>query len=175
MEFPLVQGPPHESDMVPVQHMIFVPYQYAYVFHSYSCCSDLGLGPCCHDCTVDSVFLSLRWLLIVVLWLIMTWRLLILSSGHIRIQIIRHVSHRKLILGVDTCHHSTCLPFFIFCKAPIRLLIYILLSGGTCDLPRFQPILNTFTNSYHICEISRGTADHFLKIQPLKRTHEDVD
>lgn len=46
--FLLVQGPPHESYMVPVS------YQYEDTFHNYSCCFDLDPDPCCRDCTIDS-------------------------------------------------------------------------------------------------------------------------
>lgn len=110
--------------------------------------------------------LSRCWLLILILWLILTRRLLILSGGNIRIRIIWHVSHRKIISGMDICRYNTYLPFFLFCKAPTRLLIYSLLSRGTCDLSWFHPILDTFTNSHHVCEASRRTSDHFLKVQP---------
>lgn len=78
-------------------------------------------------------------------------------------------------IGVDTCRHNTCLSLLLFREAPMGYLIRSLLTSGICDLPRFHPVFNMFTNSYHIYEICRRTPSHLLIIQPLKRTHEDIN
>lgn len=146
----MVQEPPHESDMAPIQYMVHGSYQYEDAYHN--CFGNFGLD------LITSIMLSLsrlsrRGLLIMIMWLVMERRLLMLGNNNVSIRIIWYKSHMNLVLRVDIYRHNTCLTFLILYKATLQFLIHSCLSNSTRIFSRINLILNSFSDSHNICEI----------------------